>query len=105
MVKVCFMLVIRLSVCVIMANKKSHIAPYILVVSCDSDKAEKDIELAMNKETKKHILKSKTVRTNMTELNYEIRLASESTNFVNEIKHIVGVNSVVLVSYNGDYMG
>jgi len=92
-------------VLLIMANKKSHIAPYILVVSCDSDKAEKDIELAMNKETKKHILKSKTVRTNMTELNYEIRLASESTNFVNEIKHIVGVNSVVLVSYNGDYMG
>ena len=27
-----------------------------------------------------------------------------STQFVNELSHISGVNNVVLVSYNGEYM-
>ncbi len=92
-------------VLIVLANKKSHVKPYILVVTCDSDKAEADAEAIMNKNTKKHVLKSKTVRSELTELNYEVRLESESTSFVNEMKKVVGVNSVILVSYNGDYMG
>ena len=34
----------------------------------------------------------------------EIRLKEMSTQFVNELSHISGVNNVVLVSYNGEYM-
>ena len=39
------------------------------------------------------------------ELNLEIRLKDDNTDFVNEPAQIEGVNSAVLVSYNGDYMG
>jgi len=92
-------------VLILLANKKSHIQPYILVVTCGGDKAEADAEAVIKQKTKKYILKSKTVRSELTELNYEIRLESESTDFVNEIKKLSDVNSVILVSYNGDYMG
>ena len=37
--------------------------------------------------------------------NAEIRLRSDDTGFVNELADIAGVESAVLVSYNGDYMG
>ena len=53
----------------------------------------------------KHVVKSKTVSANSgIELTIEIRLKEMSTQFVNELSHISGVNNVVLVSYNGEYM-
>jgi len=39
------------------------------------------------------------------ELNIEVRLKDEDTDFINILADIPGVNSAVLVSYNGDYMG
>ena len=39
------------------------------------------------------------------ELNYEIRLADANTDFINELAEQNGIESAVLVSYNGDYMG
>ena len=39
------------------------------------------------------------------ELNYEVRLRDADTEFVNELGTMEGVGNVVLVSYNGDYMG
>ena len=50
-------------------------------------------------------MKSKTARRGSVELNLEIRLKDDNTDFVNELAQIEGVNSAVLVSYNGDYMG
>ena len=50
-------------------------------------------------------VKSKTARRGGVELNLEIRLKDDNTDFVNELSEIEGVNSAVLVSYNGDYMG
>lgn len=89
----------------IFVNKKSTDNPYILIINCNTDKSE---ELAMhhiNKSVKKHVVKSKTVSaSNGIELTVEIRLKEMSTTFVNEINNLEGVNNVVLVSYNGDYM-
>ena len=39
------------------------------------------------------------------ELNYDLRLKSPDTAFVNAIDAMEGVESAVLISYNGDYMG
>ena len=39
------------------------------------------------------------------ELNLEVRLADDNTDFVNELAAFEGVQSAVLVSYNGEYMG
>jgi hypothetical protein len=53
----------------------------------------------------KYVVKSKTVTADSVELHYEVRLKSEDTSFVNALSSTQGVSDVVLVSYNGDYMG
>ena len=70
-----------------------------------NDKSENDAIKFINNSVKKHVVKSKTVSANSgIELTIEIRLKEMSTQFVNELSHISGVNNVVLVSYNGEYM-
>lgn len=51
------------------------------------------------------VVKSKTAQKGSVELNLEIRLKDDNTDFVNELADMQGVQSAVLVSYNGDYMG
>ena len=50
-------------------------------------------------------LKSKSVSPGQIELNYEVRLRDGDTGFLHELDAMEGVSHVVLVSYNGDYMG
>lgn len=89
----------------VFANRKAHVNPYIVVLSCD-DKAAEDRALSLLKEkTTKCVCKSKTARAGQVELNLEVRLASDDTDFVNELSALAGVQSAVLVSYNGEYMG
>lgn len=89
----------------VFANRRENSSPYILVVNCDgSETEEKAKELIVSK-TKKSVVKSKTVRKNDIELNMEVRLQNDNTEFVNELADMQGVQSAVLVSYNGDYMG
>ncbi|MDY2629872.1 MAG: DUF4956 domain-containing protein [Clostridium sp.] len=86
-------------------NKKSSDNPYILIVNCSDDNSENLAMNHINKSVKKHVIKSKTVSaSNGIEITVEIRLKEMSTKFVNEINNLEGVNNVVLVSYNGDYM-
>ena len=54
---------------------------------------------------KKCVVKSKTAAKGLIELNLEIRLANDNTDFINALSDMPGVNSAVLVSYNGEYMG
>ncbi len=89
----------------VFANKKSTDNPYILVVSCKGDSSENNAMEYINKYVKKYVVKSKTVSAGSNiELTVEIRLKEMSTQFVNEISSISGVNNAVLVSYNGEYM-
>ena len=89
----------------VFVNKKSSDNPYILIVNCTDDNSENLAMNHINKSVKKHVIKSKTVSANNgIELTIEIRLKEMSTKFVNEINKLEGVNNVVLVSYNGDYM-
>ena len=89
----------------VFVNKKSSDNPYILIVNCTDDNSENLAMNHINKSVKKHVIKSKTVSaSNGIELTVEIRLKEMSTKFVNEINNLEGVNNVILVSYNGDYM-
>jgi len=90
---------------VLLANKKAFVHPYILSVSMGSGITDKAISNILNNNCSKYTLKSKCVRGNGSELNYELRLKSEDTAFVEEINKLNGVNSAILVSYNGEYMG
>ena len=90
---------------VLFVNQKSTDNPYILVVKCAGDDSEKDVLDYIKRNVKKHVVKSKTVAAaSGVELTVEIRLKDMSTNFVNEISRMTGVNHAVLVSYNGEYM-
>ncbi len=86
-------------------NRKSASNPYIVVLTCaDAASEQKAVEF-LRSQTKKSVVKSKTVRKGAIELNMEIRLADERTEFVNQLAGMPGVHSAVLVNYNGDYMG
>ena len=89
----------------VFCNRKAHANPYIVVLSC-ADKASEDAATKLLSEhTKRCVCKSKTVRAGRVELNLEVRLKDENTDFVNALSALNGVESAVLVSYNGDYMG
>lgn len=86
-------------------NRKSASSPYIVVLTCSDAASEQKAVEFLRSRTKKSVVKSKTVRKGAIELNMEIRLADEHTEFVNQLADMPGVHSAVLVSYNGDYMG
>ena len=89
----------------IFVNKKSHVNPYIVVVSCDGHGSEEKATEFLKSKTIRMVVKSKSAQKGNIELNYEVRLKDDNTDFINELSDIAGVNSAVLVSYNGEYMG
>lgn len=89
----------------IFANRKDHSNPYIVVIRCDGFESEKKAVEFLKSKTKKCITKSKMAKKGELELNVEIRLADDNTDFINELSDLAGVESAVLVSYNGEYMG
>ena len=89
----------------VFVNKKEKTNPYILVVSCRDSDSEKAVKEFLDKRSTRSIVKSKTVQKGNVELNLEVRIKDDNTDFVNEIADMNGVNSAVLVSYNGEYMG
>ena len=86
-------------------NKKSHKNPYIIVLSCDNHAAETDAMKYVNAQVEHCVIKSKSARSGLVELNMEVRLKDDNTDFINALSGMNGVNSAVLVSYNGEYMG
>lgn len=92
-------------VLMIFANAKSHTNPYIVVLSCENHDSEVVATEFLKKEVAKCVVKSKTARKGAIELNVEIRMKEDNTDFINILSEMNGVNSAVLVSYNGDYMG
>lgn len=89
----------------IFANRKSHLLPYIVVLSCSGHESEVKAKELLQKNVKKMQVKSKSAQNDNVELNIEVRLSDNNTDFVNELAKISGVKSAVLVSYNGEYMG
>lgn len=89
----------------IFVNRKSHVDPYMVVLSLSGHEAETKASAYLKEHVRKCVVKSKTAQKGMVELTMEIRLKDENTDFINELSDLEGVNSAVLVSYNGDYMG
>lgn len=91
-------------VILIFANRKIKESPYILVVSLDNMDKEKEIMSYVESQTKRSIVKSKTVSKTSAELTIEVLLKEGESQFVNDIAKIEGVNNAVMVSFNGDFM-
>ena len=92
-------------VLLVFANQKSHVNPYIVVIRCSDHESEQAAKAYLDQQTERCVVKSKTAQKGEVELNLEIRLKSDNTDFINTLADMAGVHSAVLVSYNGDYMG
>lgn len=92
-------------VLLVFVNRKSHINPYIVVLQCDGRDSEQRAKSYLDTQVQRCVVKSKTVQKGSVELNMEIRLKDDNTDFINTLSEIEGIHSAVLVSYNGDYMG
>ena len=92
-------------VLVIFVNRKSHSNPYIVVLSCADHAAEEKATEFLRDKCRRCSVKSKAARPGSVELNMEVRLNDDNTDFINDLAALPGVSSAVLVSYNGEYMG
>ena len=86
-------------------NRKSHLNPYILVLRVNNHETEERARKLIDSHVTRAIVKSKTAQKGTVELNLDVRLKEDNTDFVNDLAEMEGVKSAVLVSYNGDYMG
>lgn len=89
----------------VFVNRKTYINPYIVILQCNSHNVEIKAKEYLEAKALRCVVKNKSVSKGLIDLNMEIRLKNDNTDFINEISEIEGVNSAVLVSYNGDYMG
>ncbi len=89
---------------VIFANRKIRNTPYILIVNCNDENAEKSALELIGKSVGKYMVKSKSVNASGIELTTEVRIKNNSTDFVNRVNELTGVSAATLVSYNGEYM-
>lgn len=92
-------------VMLLFVNRKAVHNPYIAVISVRDHASEIQAVEFMKKHVEKAVIKSKTAQAGNIELNFEIRLKGDDTDFITALSEMEGVNSAVLVSYNGDYLG
>ena len=89
----------------VFANRKSVDKPFIVVLSCADYDSEVRAKEFLDDQTTRAVIKSKSARKGAIELHYEVRLKDDNTDFINLLSAMNGVNSAVLVSYQGDYLG
>lgn len=89
----------------VFVNRKTYVNPYILVIRCADHDSEANVKKYLEDQVLRCVIKSKTAQKGAVELNMEVRLKNDNTDFINILSDMDGVDSAVLVSYNGDYMG
>jgi len=92
-------------VLMLFVNRKTHTNPYIVVLQCDGHEAYISARGYLKQHTLRCVEKSKAAQKGKLEINLEVRLKDDDTDFIENLTDLQGVQSAVLVSYNGDYMG
>ena len=92
-------------VLLVLANRKTHDKPYMLILRCADAASESAAMAIAEKLPDKPRVKAKTATKGGVEITAEVRLRDATTAFVGEISALEGVESATLVSYNGEYMG
>lgn len=86
------------------ANHQQKDNPYLIIVRLMEGAAEEKVADYIKNEVKKMQLKSKTVTGGAgSEVIYEIRPKDNDSVFVNVLSNMKGVESAVMVSYDGNY--
>lgn len=86
-------------------NQKPHTHPYMVILNCTDHDAEVGAKEFLAKNVLRTTVKSKSAVKGAIEMNIEVRLKEDDTDFINILSEMPGVNSAVIISYNGDYMG
>ncbi len=89
---------------ILFCNHKSAKKPFIAVICCTDGKAEEEAGKFLRSHVSRAVLKSESVQNGSIEMSYEVLLKDENARFIVELSQLPGVNSAVLVSYNGDYL-
>lgn len=77
---------------------------YFLIIRVDSLENEEEILSKVKDIYKSYTLRNKTVKNGKLDLTLEVRNKQDKSVMVNEIAAIKHVNSVMLLSHNGDYI-
>ena len=93
------------TVLMLFVNRKASRNPFIAIITCADHESELRAVKYLNENVEKAVIKSKTAQNGTIEMNYEVRLKGDDTDFISTLSELDGVNSAVLVSYNGDYLG
>jgi uncharacterized membrane protein YhiD involved in acid resistance len=86
----------------IMTKIKIVNLPYLFILKFDEGSQDKVDELLTS--IKGHNIKSKSVYNKTVELTVELRMTNDETKIVNDFSKLDGMNSSVLVKYDGDYV-
>ena len=88
----------------VFANRQQLDSPYLLIVRMEESEAEQKVTELLQKVVKRMTLKSKTITGEQgMELIFEVCPQNGQSTFVNEISRMDGVQSAVMVSYDGNY--
>lgn len=88
----------------VFANRQQRDNPYLIIIRLEDMEREGEVAAFLRNQVKRMLLKSKTVTGGTgTELIYEIRPVDSDSRFVNTISKMEGVESAVMVSYDGNY--
>ncbi|QCR31071.1 DUF4956 domain-containing protein [Lysinibacillus sp. SGAir0095] len=89
---------------ILFVNKIKVENPYLLVVRYDEKSIESSLEHIVAGHVTKHTVKSRSVvHSNNFEITYEVRIKDDNTSFLNSISDINGVQSAVMLSYDGNF--
>lgn len=87
------------------ANRAGKENPYMLVIHLETSDSEEAVLNLIQASTERSLVKGKTFsKDGREELTVEIQLKNGESAFVKDVHSIAGVDDVVMVSYNGDYM-
>jgi uncharacterized membrane protein YhiD involved in acid resistance len=78
--------------------------PYLLVIQADNEEIDASIRAALASAKQRFGLKSKTISPSGVEATYELRLRDSGSALVQKIASMNGVDSAILIAYNGDYV-
>ncbi len=91
-------------VLILFVNKIKVENPYLLIVKYDEKSIESSIEHIVSGHAKKHTVKSKSVvYGNNFEITYEVRVKDDNMSFLTSISDMEGVQSAVMLSYDGNF--
>ncbi|BES66519.1 DUF4956 domain-containing protein [Gottschalkiaceae bacterium SANA] len=92
------------AVLIAFSKTSTRMSAYLLVMNYGEETDESEIYENVRNATGKYKLKSKTTLPGNTELTIELKMKAEESSLVNELNEVMGVKSVAMLSYDGDYV-